>query len=247
MEILGIDIGGSGMKAAIVDVEKGIFISDRKRFETPQPATPDAMIKTVVKLKNHFHWTDPIGCGFPAAIVDGIVKTASNIDNSWIGKPINQLMSEATQCETIVKNDVDVAGLAEMRHGAGKNYQGTVLMIAVGTGIGSALFYQQQLVPNTEMGHIQLHGDIAENYAANSVRESEKLDWKTWGNRLNEFLMEMDKLFWPELIILGGGVSKEFSSYKKYLNPKLDVIPAQLRNHAGIVGAACQFSSSVKV
>ncbi|GAA5035789.1 polyphosphate glucokinase [Marivirga lumbricoides] len=246
MEVLGIDIGGSGMKAAVVDLEKGIFVSERKRFQTPQPATPEAMIKTIVRLQKHFQWAGEIGCGFPAAIVDGIVKTASNIDESWIGNPINQLIEKATGCKAEVMNDVDVAGLAEMRYGAGKNYNGVVLMIAVGTGIGSALFYRKKLVPNTELGHLQLHGDIAEAYAANSVRESERLSWEVWGNRLNEYLLEVDKLFWPELIILGGGVSKEFSKYKKFLHPKLNIIPAQLRNHAGIVGAAYQVHSENK-
>lgn len=243
MEVLGIDIGGSGMKAAIVDLDKGIFVSDRKRFQTPQPATPDAMIKTIVKLQKHFNWKGEIGCGFPAAIVNGIVKTASNIDESWIGQPINQLIQHATGCATSVMNDVDVAGLAEMRYGAGKNYPGVVLMIAVGTGIGSALFHQKRLVPNTELGHLQLHGDIAEAYAANSVREEKKLSWEDWGGRLNEYLLEVDKLFWPELIILGGGVSKEFSKYKKYLDPQLNIMPAQLRNHAGIIGAAFQVAA----
>ncbi len=240
MEVLGIDIGGSGMKAAIVDLEKGEFISERKRFQTPQPATPGAMIKTVIKLQKHFQWTGKIGCGFPAAIVNGIVKTASNIDESWIGQPINELLSKETSCDTLVMNDVDVAGLAEMRYGAGKNQNGTVLMIAVGTGIGSALFHKQMLVPNTELGHIQLKGDIAEAYAANSVRENENLDWETWGNRLNLYLLEVNKLFYPELIILGGGVSKQFSKYKRFLAPQLKVVPAALKNHAGIIGAAGQ-------
>ncbi|MBK6266779.1 ROK family protein [Marivirga sp. S37H4] len=243
MEVLGIDIGGTGMKAAIVDLEKGEFISKRKRFKTPQPATPEAMVKTILKLQEHFLWTGKIGCGFPSAIVNGIVKTASNIDKSWIGQPINDLISKATGCPASVMNDVDVAGLAEMRYGAGKNYQGTVLMIAVGTGIGSALFHKQMLIPNTELGHIQLKGDIAEAYAANSVRENENLDWETWGKRLNLYLLEVNKLFYPELIILGGGVSKRFSKYKKYIDPKLNIVPAALKNHAGIIGAAGQLLS----
>jgi len=241
LEVLGIDIGGSGMKAAIVDLKTGEFIGKRKRFKTPQPATPEAMMKTVVKLQKHFDWSGPIGCGFPAAIIDGTVKTASNIDKSWIEKPLANMIRKATGCATRVMNDVDVAGLAEMRFGAGKGHDGTVLVLALGTGIGSALFHNQQLMPNTELGHIQFKGDIAEAYAANSIRENEDLSWEVWGKRLNQYLVEVHKLFWPDLIILGGGVSKKFKKYEKHIDSRLNVIPAELKNHAGIVGAACQF------
>ena len=241
LDVLGIDIGGSGMKAAIVDLKTGEFTSERKRFDTPQPATPEAMMETFVKLQKYFEWEGAIGCGFPAAIINGTVKTASNIDKSWINKPLANMIRKATGCATRLMNDVDVAGLAEMRFGAGKGQKGTVLVLALGTGIGSALFHNQQLMPNTELGHIQFKGDIAEAYAANSVRENEELSWEVWGNRLNQYLVEVHKLFWPDLIIIGGGVSKNFKVYQKYLDPKMNVIPAGLRNHAGIVGAACQF------
>jgi polyphosphate glucokinase len=241
LEVLGIDIGGNGMKAAIVDIDKGTFIGDRKRIKTPQPATPEAMNKVVKQLQKHFNWTGKIGIGFPAAIVNGIVKTASNIDDIWIGQAINEMFSKTTNCQVSVMNDVDVTGLAEMKYGAGKGNDGTVLTVALGTGIGTALFYKQQLYPNTELGHIQLDGFLAENYAANSIREDNKLSWKEWGKRLNKYLLEVDKLLWPELIILGGGVSKHFKEYEKYLDPNLKVVPAQLKNHAGIIGAASQF------
>ena len=241
MEVLGIDIGGTGMKAARVDLKSGELVSERKRFKTPHPATPEAMMKTVVKLQKHFEWSGAIGCGFPAAVIDGTVKTASNIDKSWIGKPLANMIRKATGCATRVMNDVDVAGLAEMSFGAGKNHEGTVLVLALGTGIGSALFHNQQLMPNTELGHLQFHGDIAEAYAANSIRENEDLSWEVWGKRLNQYLVEVHKLFWPDLIIIGGGVSKKFDKYEKYLDHGLNVIPAGLKNHAGIVGAACQF------
>lgn len=241
MEVLGIDIGGTGMKAAIVDLKTGEFTSKRKRFKTPQPATPEAMMKTVVKLQKHFEWNGSIGCGFPAAIINGTVKTASNIDKSWIEKPLSNMIRKATGCATRIMNDVDVAGLAEMRFGAGKGHNGTVLVLALGTGIGSALFHNQQLMPNTELGHIQFKGDIAEKYAANSIRENEDLSWEVWGKRLNQYLVEVHKLFWPDLIIIGGGVSKKFKKYEKYIDKKLTIIPAELKNHAGIVGAACQF------
>jgi len=241
LEVLGIDIGGSGMKAAPVDLKKGEFTADRLRIDTPQPATPEAMTKVLKQLQAHFNWKGKIGIGFPAAIVDGKVKTASNIDKSWIGTPINALFSEATDCKVSVMNDVDVTGLGEMNFGAGKGQKGTVLTVALGTGIGTSLFYKGQLYPNTELGHLQLNGKIAENYAANSVREEEALSWKKWGKRLNKYLLELDKLLWPELIILGGGVSKHYDEYKQYLDPKLSIKPAQLKNHAGIIGAASQF------
>jgi polyphosphate glucokinase len=199
------------------------------------------MSKVVKQLQDHFNWTGKIGVGFPAAIVNGVVKTASNIDNIWIGQPINELFSKTTNCQVKVMNDVDVTGLAEMKYGAGKGHDGTVLTVALGTGIGTALFYKQQLYPNTELGHIQLDGFLAENYAANSVREDNKLSWKEWGKRLNKYLLEVDKLLWPELIILGGGVSKHFKEYEKYLDPSLKIVPAQLKNHAGVIGAASQF------
>ncbi|HET8860826.1 polyphosphate--glucose phosphotransferase [Marivirga sp.] len=241
MEVLGIDIGGSGMKAAIVDLENGEFISERKRFQTPKPATPEAMMETVIQLQNHFDWSGSIGCGFPAAIIDGIVKTASNIDKSWIEKPLANMIKKATGCDTRVMNDVDVAGLAEMRFGAGKGLKGTILVLALGSGIGSALFHNQQLMPNTELGHIQFRGDKAEASVANSIREKEDLSWEVWGKRLNSYLVEVHKLVWPDLIIIGGGVSKKFQNYQKFIDENLKVIPAELRNHAGIVGAASQF------
>ena len=241
MEVLGIDIGGSGMKAAVVDLKTGEFVSERKRFKTPQPATPEAMMQTLVKLQKHFKWSGAIGCGFPAAIIAGTVKTASNIDKSWIEKPLANMIRKATGCATRVMNDVDVAGLAEMHFGAGRGHEGTVLVLALGTGIGSALFHNQQLMPNTELGHIQFKGDIAEAYAANSVRENEDLSWEVWGKRLNRYLVEVHKLVWPDLIVIGGGVSKKFNKFEKLIDTKLNVIPAELKNHAGIVGAASQF------
>ena len=241
MEVLGIDIGGSGMKASIVDLDKGEFVVDRKRIDTPKPATPQAMTKVVKKLQEHFDWKGKIGVGFPAAIVNGVVKTASNIDTSWIGKDINDLFSQATGCEVNVMNDVDVTGIAEMNYGAGKDYMGSVLTVAVGTGIGTSLFYKGLLFPNTELGHLSLSGKIAEDYAANSIRKQEDLSWKKWAKRLNKYLLELDKLFWPELIILGGGVSKRFDEYQKHFDSELNVVPAQLKNHAGVIGAASQF------
>ncbi len=240
MEVLGIDIGGSGMKAAIIELTTGEMVTERYRIDTPQPATPKAMVEVVKKLQKHFDWKGRIGVGFPAAIVNGFVKTASNIDSSWINTPITKLFTEATGCEVSVMNDVDVTGLAEMNFGAGKDRKGKVLTVALGTGIGTALFYNGQLIPNTELGHLQMKGLIAEDYAANSVRENEELSWKEWGMRLNEYLLELDKLLWPDLIIIGGGVSKHYENFEQYLDRNLAVVPAALKNHAGIIGSASQ-------
>jgi len=238
MNVLGIDIGGSGIKGAIVDTTEGKLITDRHRIATPQPATPTAVIETVEKLVAEFDWHGPIGCGFPAAVKHEIVKTAANIDKSWIGVNAAAKIEQDTGCPTHLVNDVDAAGFAEMKFGAGKNNKGTVMIVAVGTGIGTAIFTEGRLLPNTELGHLFLHGMDAEHYAANSVREKEDLDWEEWGKRLNEYLNHLELLFWPDLIILGGGVSKKFDHYSKYFDLDAKIVPAQNRNNAGIIGAA---------
>ena len=242
MNILGIDVGGSGIKGAIVDTQKGELITDRYRISTPKPATPDAVIETIGEIINHFEWKGPVGCGFPAAVKNEIVKTASNIDKSWIGVNASARIEEQTGCPTHLLNDVDAAGFAEQEFGAGKGQLGTIFMAAFGTGIGTAVFHNQQLVPNTELGHIPMHGGPAEHYAANSVREKENLSWEEWGGRVNEYLQLVEFLFWPDLIILGGGVSKSFSKFSTYLNLETEVVPAKSRNHAGIIGAALAVS-----
>lgn len=238
MKILGIDIGGSGIKGAIVDTKKGKLITDRKRIPTPQPATPDAVLQTVAKLVEHFEWKGIIGCGFPAAVQCDIVRTASNIDKSWIGLNAAEEISKLTGCPTHVVNDVDAAGLAEMKFGAGKKQNGVTIMLAAGTGIGSAIFIDNILVPNMELGFIHVNGMPGEHYAANSVRENEDLSWKKWGNRFNEYLQRLESLFWPDLFILGGGISKDFKKYKKYFKTNTKVVQAKSKNHAGIIGAA---------
>lgn len=238
MKVLGIDIGGTGIKGAIVDTKKGQLLTERYRIATPQPATPSAVIETVEKVIAEFDWHGPIGCGFPAAVKHEIVKTAANIDNSWIGLNAAAKIQKDTGCPTHLVNDVDAAGFAEMKFGAGKHHKGTVMMVAVGTGIGTAIFIDGRLLPNTELGHLYLHGMEAEHYAANSVRESEELDWETWGKRLNEYLQHLESLFWPDLIILGGGVSKKFEHYKRFIQLDASIVPALNRNNAGIIGAA---------
>lgn len=239
MEILGIDIGGSGIKGAIVDVEKGTLLTDRVRIKTPRPATVKGVTETVDQLCKKFSWKGPVGCGFPAVIQSGVVKTASNIHNQWIGIDVDRHFSNATGCAVKVLNDVDAAGLAEVYFGHGKNEEGTILMLTAGTGIGSALFYQQKLFPNTELGQMLMKKKkTAEEYAANSVRENKEWSWKKWATRYNKVLTEASKLFWPDLILLGGGVSKHFDQYGEYFDPHLPIKPAKLQNHAGIIGAA---------
>jgi len=244
MEILGIDVGGSGIKGAIVDTNKGELITERYRIPTPNPATPNAVIETIEAIIKNFDWQGPVGCGFPAAVKNEIVKTASNIDDSWIGVNASARIEKKTGCPTHLVNDVDAAGIAEAEFGAGKKRFGTIFMAAFGTGIGTAVFHNQQLVPNTELGHIPMHGNVAENYAANSIRENEELSWETWGKRVNEYLQLIESLIWPDLIIIGGGVSKNFNEFGSYIDVESEVVPAESRNHAGIIGAALAVHSS---
>ncbi|MBI5218340.1 MAG: ROK family protein [Bacteroidia bacterium] len=238
MEILGIDIGGSGIKGAPVDMKTGELTADRLRIETPLPATPAAIADCVAEIAKHFEWSGKIGCGFPAAIKNGIVKTATNIDKSWIGTDAVQLFSKATRRKAAVINDADAAGMAEIRLGAGRNVQGTVLMITVGTGIGTALFYNGTLLPNTELGHLKLGKKTAEAYASGATREKLNLDWKQWADRFNEYLQYAEFLLWPDLIIIGGGLSKKSDKFLQLLYTKTKVVPAFYMNNAGIIGAA---------
>lgn len=238
MKILGIDVGGSGIKGAIVDTKKGILLSDRYRIDTPQPATPKAVIETIKAIIDHFEWKGAIGVGFPAAIRNEIIKTASNIDKSWIGMNASKLIQEATGCPTHLVNDVDAAGVAEMKFGVGRGQKGVTMMVAAGTGIGTGLFIKKKLVPNTELGFVIVGNIPGEHMAANSVRENEDLSWSEWGSRLNDYLKRLESLFWPDLFILGGGVSKKFDSYKEYLTLDTKVVVAESKNYAGIIGAA---------
>lgn len=243
MEILGIDVGGSGIKGGIVDTQKGELITERYRIPTPKPATQPAVIETIEAIIRYFDWHGAVGCGFPAAVKDEIVKTASKIDNSWIGVNASAQIEKETGCPTHLVNDADAAGFAEVEFGAGKDRCGTIFMAAFGTGIGTAVFHNQQLIPNTELGHIQMHGMEAEDYAANSIRVINNLNWEEWGGRVNEYLQLIEALFWPDIIIIGGGVSKSFNKFKAYLDLETEVVPAESRNHAGIIGAALAASA----
>ncbi len=238
MEILGIDVGGSGIKGTLVDTKKGKFAVERHRIETPQPSTPAAVAKTVAKIAEHYDYSGPIGCTFPAVILHGVAMSAANVDKSWIGTDAEKLFAKSTRCPVRVLNDADAAGVAEMTHGAGRGRQGVVILLTLGTGIGSAIFTDGVLVPNTEFGHVQIKKMDAEHYAASSVREKEDLSWKKWGKRLNEYLNYMEMLFTPDLFILGGGVSKRSEKFMEHINVRAEVLPAQLLNDAGIIGAA---------
>jgi polyphosphate glucokinase len=237
-KILGIDIGGSGVKGAIVHTKRGELLTERFRIPTPQPATPEAVADVIGKITRHFSWEGPVGVGYPGVIQHGIARTAANIDRSWINRDLNRLFSETTGCRVHVANDADAAGMAEVKFGAGKGYKGTLLMITVGTGLGTVVFTDGKLVPNLELGHLLLHGADAELYTSDAARVNNDLDWETWAGRFNEYLLRIEELIWPDRIIIGGGASKKGENFFPFLTTKAPVVPAKLMNEAGIVGAA---------
>ncbi|HET9665299.1 MAG TPA: ROK family protein [Desertimonas sp.] len=234
----GIDIGGSGMKAAPVDLATGTVAGERHKIPTPQPATPEAMADVVAQLVNHFDWDGNVGVAFPAVVRRGVARTAANIDKAWIGTDIDAVFSKAADRPVHVINDADAAGLAEMRYGAGRDRRGVVIMLTFGTGIGSGLFLDGKLVPNTELGHLYLDGYEAEHRAAAVIREREKLSWKEWSQRVDRYLAHVVFLFSPDLLILGGGVSRKADKWLPYVDVDAEIAVATLENDAGIVGAA---------
>ena len=238
MQVFGIDIGGSGIKGAPVDLETGRLALARLKIATPQPATPQAVAVVVAELVEHFEWEGPIGCTLPTVVRKGIVHSAANIDKSWIGVDGEQLLGEATGQPVTLLNDADAAGIAEMRFGAGRDRGGVVVTLTFGTGIGSGVFVDGHLHPNTELGHLEFKGMDAERYAAARVRTAEKLTYKKWGTRVNEFLQHLERIFSPDLFIIGGGVSRRMDKFEEYLVVETEVVPARLRNDAGIIGAA---------
>lgn len=239
MQSLGIDIGGSGIKGAPVDIASGELAGKRHRIPTPTPSKPDAVADVIKELVDHFDWKGPIGCTFPAIVHHGVIKTAANVDQDWIGVDAIKLFEERCGCPVRVLNDADAAGVAEMAHGAGRQHkQGVVIMLTLGTGIGSAIFVDGRLLPNTEFGHLPIRGKDAEDRASDRIRKKEDLSWKEWSKRLNEFLAAMEFFFSPDLFILGGGVSKKHHKYLSNLDTSAEIVPAQLLNQAGIVGAA---------
>ena len=246
MEVLGIDVGGTGIKGAIVDTSRGELVADRYRLLTPKPARPKAMIKTIAGIVKHFDWEGPVGCGFPSVVQQGVVRTAANVSKRWIGVNARKAVEESTHCPVTILNDADAAGLAEMRFGAGRDQDGVVLIVTLGTGIGTALFVDGHLVPNLELGHVEVRGREAEEWAAEIARKREGLSWKKWAGRVEVYLNVMQQLLWPDLIIIGGGASKNQKKFFPLLSVETRVVSAEMLNEAGIVGAALAVSSAVE-
>lgn len=238
MHILGIDIGGSGIKGAPVDTTTGQFLEERHRIPTPQPSVPEEVCNVVAEIARHFSWKGPIGCTFPAIVKNGVVYSAANVDKSWIGTDGQALIQHKTGCSAILLNDADAAGIAEMEYGAGRGRKGIVIMLTFGTGIGSAIFIDGVLVPNTELGHLEIRGKDAEERASDRIRQEKDLSWEKWAEKVDEYLQHVEYLFSPDLIIVGGGVSKKHDRFLPLLHAHTPIVPAELLNDAGIVGAA---------
>ena len=239
MNVLGIDIGGTGIKGAIVNTETGELTTERFRIPTPKEATPKKVAKVIQKMINHFEWKGLVGCGFPTPLRHGKCITGGNLHEDWKGTKVDALFNEQTGNDYYIVNDADAAGLAEINFGAGKDKKGVVIMITLGTGIGSGVFLDGKLFPNTELGHV-LHnnGEIFEKYAADSARKREKLSRKKWGNRLHEYFDHIELILSPDLFIVGGGASKKIEKFEEQINIKTPIVPAEAENEAGIIGAA---------
>lgn len=243
-KVLGIDIGGTGIKHAVVDMNNGKLLTRPEKIATPKPATPKAIFDVISGIIDNLEWDGPIGCGFPAVVKKGVAKSAAHVAKEWIGfdalKALSELVSQSHPVNII--NDADAAGLAEMRFGAGKDYNhpegGVVMMITLGTGIGTALFVDGFLVPNTELGHIEIDGVEAEKNAATVIREQNGWSWEEWGGRVNKYLQTIEFLFSPDVFIIGGGVSESYEKFFPYLHLDAKFFPAKMANDAGIVGAA---------
>ncbi|PWW23620.1 polyphosphate glucokinase [Geodermatophilus normandii] len=238
MQGFGVDIGGSGIKGCPVDLEAGVLLGERVRVETPQPSTPEAVYEVVAGIVSSFGWTGRIGVTYPGVMKRGVAHTAANMDQGWIGTDVDAGLTALVPGTVETLNDADAAGLAEMRYGAGRGQDGVVLMLTFGTGIGSALFYDGRLVPNTEFGHIQVDGEDGERRASAAAREREDLSYPEWAARVDRYLDVLEAGLWPDLIIVGGGVSKKAHKWVPLLTTRTPVVPAQLQNDAGIVGAA---------
>ena len=238
MEIFGIDIGGSGIKGAPVNIENGEMLTERFRLPTPEGGLPSDIAVVVGEVARHFNWNGPIGCAFPAIVKHGITLSAANVDQSWIGTNGAQLFSGATGCPVRLINDADAAGLAEMRFGAGRDQQGVVMLLTFGTGIGSALFFNGVLVPNTELGHMEVRGKEAEDRASARVREEQDISWKKWASRVDEYMLRLEALLSPDLFIVGGGISRQHARFLPLLTLRTPVVVAAQFNDAGIIGAA---------
>lgn len=236
--VLGVDIGGTGCKAAIVDITNGRLKSERFRLETPKPSTPENVGKTIKKIVSHFKWEGTIGFGFPAIVKNGVAHSAANIHADWLHFNAEKYFSELLQLPVKLTNDADAAGIAATKFGAAQNQKGTILFLTIGTGIGSALFRDGNLIPNTEMGHLFFKGKIAEKTLSNAIRKKDKISMKKWGKMWTPYLEHLERIANPDLIILGGGGGKKFEQFAPYLKVKTKIVAAELSNNAGIVGAA---------
>ncbi|WP_419992872.1 polyphosphate--glucose phosphotransferase [Streptomyces boninensis] len=249
MNILGVDIGGSGIKGAPADLDEGGLAEERHKVLTPQPSKPDAVAECVAEVAEHFGWQGsgkPVGITFPGVVTSGTVRTAANVDKGWVDLDAATLLGKRLGCPVTVINDADAAGVAEMTFGAGRGRKGTVMLLTFGTGIGSALFTDGRLVPNTELGHLELHGHDAEKHASSKVKEDEDLSWAHWAKRVQKYLAHVEMLFSPDLFIIGGGVSRKADKFVPLIEGvRAEIVPAELQNNAGIVGAAMAASAAV--
>jgi len=244
MIVLGIDIGGSGIKGAPVDLTTGTLAQNRVRIETPRPSDPKSVTRVVAEVAGRFDVTGPVGVTFPGVVADGVVRTAANVDKEWIGVNAAELFSAAVGRPVRVLNDADAAGVAEMTFGSGRGQTGLTILLTFGTGIGSAVFANKALVPNSELGHLELHGGEAEKWASENARETEGLSWGEWAGRVQQYLRHLEDLVWPDLFIVGGGASKKAEKFLPLLEIRTPIVPATLLNNAGIVGAAMAASST---
>lgn len=237
--MFGVDIGGTGIKGAPVDLDRGALAEERFKVPTPHPATPESVVEGVREVVANFGWTGPLGVTFPGVVVDGVTRTAANVDSGWIGLDARRLIGERLGVPVVLLNDADAAGVAEMTFGAGRGRGGTTIVLTLGTGIGSAIFVDGLLVPNTELGHLELHGQDAEKRASGKAREDEDLSWEHWARRLKKYLAHVEMLFSPDLFILGGGISRKSEKFLPLMDGiSAKIVPAELQNNAGIVGAA---------
>lgn len=235
---LGVDVGGTGIKGAVVDLGTGRLVTDRHRIPTPSPSTPEAVGRTIEEIAVSFGFCGPVGVDFPGVVLDGVVQTAANVDMSWIGTSLPDVVGRQLPGRSVYLNDADAAGLGEAVYGAGHGRLGTVMMVTFGTGIGTAIIHDGVLVPNAELGHLEIDGVDAETRASAAARERDGLSWEEWAQRASRYLQTLEALLWPELIILGGGVSKKADRWVPLLATRTPLVVAELRNNAGIVGAA---------
>ncbi len=243
MQVFGVDVGGSGVKGAPVDLETGDLAADRLRIPTPRPSTPDAVSGAIAQIIKSHGWNGPVGVTIPGVVRSGVVETASNIDDGWVGLDAATMLTDRLEMPVTVLNDADAAGLAEALHGAAEGVNGVVILLTFGTGIGSAYLHDGRLIPNTELGHLVFKGQKAEHYAAGRLVKRGELEIDWWARRVDELLGYIEELFWPDLFVFGGGISKRFETYSHHFTTRAPIVPAVLRNQAGIVGAA--FAASI--